>query len=222
MTPLPLGQPRFVTKEEALAWHEISIVQYGGSSGIRDLGALESALAQPKQRFGEEYAHAFPFGMAAAYAFFVAKNHPFVDGNKRTALMCCGGFLRMNGWNLASDGEEAADAILALVTDEVDRDAFASWLEAHCRARPSMELRDFLASVDLATFVERLGSFAAKQSEIELQRSTDEAGQTIPLVKGLDRLAEREEGEAAQAALRGATIVLVALYRIAEDMGYEW
>jgi len=222
MTPLPIGQPRFVTIEEALAWHDVSIAQYGGSYGIRDRGALESALAQPRQRFGDEYAHTYPFRMATAYAYFITKNHPFVDGNKRTALMCCGGFLRMNGWNLTSDGEQAADSILALVTDEISRADFANWLETHSRKRPSMELRDFFTLIDLEAFVDRLSAFAANQSDADVHRSTDEAGQAIPLLRALDELAQSGTGEPGQAGLQGAIIALTALYRIAEDMGYEW
>lgn len=94
MTLLAIGRPRFVTRDEAFAYHTVSIEEYGGAHGLRDVGMLESALAMPMQGFSGEYAHAFPFEMAAAYAFHIAKNHPFVDGKKRTALMCCGAFLR--------------------------------------------------------------------------------------------------------------------------------
>lgn len=70
MTALQLGRPRFVTVDDALGWHAIAITRYGGSPGLRDGGALESALAQPRQQFGGAYAHEFPFGMAAAYVFY--------------------------------------------------------------------------------------------------------------------------------------------------------
>ncbi|MDQ7012628.1 MAG: Fic family protein [Planctomycetota bacterium] len=70
----------------------MAVAQYGGDPGLRDRGLLESALAQPRQAFGGEFAHTYPFGMAAAYAFHIAKNHPFIDGNKRAALMCAGAF----------------------------------------------------------------------------------------------------------------------------------
>lgn len=86
MTALPIGRPRFLTLQGALDFHQDSIENFGGASGLRDQGSLDSALAMPRQGFGGEYAHAFPFVMAAAYAFHIAKNHPFVDGNKRTAL----------------------------------------------------------------------------------------------------------------------------------------
>jgi death on curing protein len=128
-------EPRFVTLEEALAWHELTISRYGGSLGIRDMGLLESAIAQARAGFGGEFSHSFPFEMAAAYAFHIAKNHPFVDGNKRTALMCCGGFLHMNGWKLFADGVESAEAILEIISGELDKAALADWLEAHSRPR---------------------------------------------------------------------------------------
>ena len=136
MTGGSIGRPRFISIDEALAWHEIVIAQFGGSPGVRDRGLLESALAQPLQGFGGEHAHEFPFGIAAAYAFHIAKNHPFVDGNKRVALMCCGGFLRLNGWDLVSEGEQAADAILDLISGAHDKKSFAIWLANNCRPHP--------------------------------------------------------------------------------------
>lgn len=120
MTGFQIGKPRFVTLDEALGWHAVAIAEYGGAEGIRDAGLLESALAMPRQAFGGEFAHTYPFEMAAAFAFHIAKNHPFVDGNKRTALMCCGAFLRMNGWDIVSDGLQAAEAILSLVDGRLD------------------------------------------------------------------------------------------------------
>lgn len=145
MNAFPIGRPRFVTIEECLGWHETGIVQYGGMRGLRDLTLLQSALAMPQQGFGGNYAHTYPFEMAAAYAFHIAKNHPFADGNKRAALLCCGGCLRMNGWDLVSMGVEAADAIVAMVEGKLDKAGLASWLEANCKPRPSFECETSLA-----------------------------------------------------------------------------
>lgn len=225
MTRLPIGRPRFVTLEEALGWHDTAIAQYGGSLGVRDMGLLESALAQPRQQFGGEFAHEYPFGMGAAYAYFVAKNHPFVDGNKRVALFCAGGFLRMNGWNLESKGEEAADAILALVEGQSDRDACASWLKAHSRPRPSMELRDFFGLVDPDQHYEHLSAVTAPASPVEYRTSLDEATASIPLLAHLQARMKacEESGKTTEAsAFAGHILMLLAIHRIAEDMGYEW
>lgn len=138
MSRMPIGRPRFVSLEEALAWQETAIAAYGGSRGLRDVTLLDSALAQAGQGFGGHYAHEYPFGMAAAYAYHVAKNHPFVDGNKRAALLCCGGFLRMNGWDLVSEGEHAADAILSLaMAIWIRRPSLVGWRSTRVCAPPS-------------------------------------------------------------------------------------
>src|SRR5690606_17241660 len=137
----------------------------GGSSGLRDRGLLESALAQPRQQFGGQFAHEYPFGMAAAYAYYLSKNHPFVDGNKRAALLCAGGFLRLNGWNLVSPGVEAADAVLDLVEGKIDRGGFAQWLEQHAEARPSFELRDFFAAAPPEEFLKKAGALLSESTD---------------------------------------------------------
>lgn len=77
---------RFLSPEDVLSLHEMQIERYGGSAGIRDRGLLESAIGQPQASFGGEYVHHGFYEMAAAYAFHIAENQPFVDGNKRTAL----------------------------------------------------------------------------------------------------------------------------------------
>jgi len=223
-----IGRPRFVTAEEALGWHEIAISQHGGSAGLRDRGLLESALAQPRQQFGGQYAHEFPFGMAAACAYFIAKDHPFVDGNKRAALLCCGAFLRMNGWDLVSEGEEAADAVLDLVAGERDRESFSQWLQSMSKARPSMELRDFFALIEPARFSETFRALLPAETgaaSIELVRAAEDAGAVVPLIADL----ARQQGEASQSRDQGGweritmlAVGMLALYRIAEDMGYEW
>jgi len=80
------GEIRFLALADVLTLHEMQIEQYGGSVGIRDQGLLESAVGQPQASFGGEYVHHGLYEMAAAYAFHIAENQPFVDGNKRTAL----------------------------------------------------------------------------------------------------------------------------------------
>lgn len=90
-------EPHFLTPAEVLEIHQDQITRYGGRSGVRDLQALLSALGVPQATFDGNYLHADLFEMAAAYAYHLCRNHPFVDGNKRTALACALVFLEMNG-----------------------------------------------------------------------------------------------------------------------------
>jgi death-on-curing protein len=114
------------------AIHDEQIAEHGGAAGVRDAGLLESALARPRNI--DLYGGPDVFLLAAAYAFGVAKNHPFVDGNKRTALVLCELFLELNGWqNVASDAETLA-AMLDLAAGELDEDGFAAWLRESCVA----------------------------------------------------------------------------------------
>jgi death-on-curing protein len=89
--------PLFLVLEEVLLLHEKQLVEYGGSPGIRDQGLLESAIAMPQASFGGQFVHNDIFIMAAAYAFHIAENQPFIDGNKRTALASALVFLDFNG-----------------------------------------------------------------------------------------------------------------------------
>lgn len=90
----------FLTFEDAIELHAEQISRFGGSLGIRDEGLLRSALAQPNAAFGDELLHPTLEAQAAAYLFHLAKNHPFVDGNKRIAVACCLVFLVLNGFQL--------------------------------------------------------------------------------------------------------------------------
>ncbi|MGD9688294.1 MAG: type II toxin-antitoxin system death-on-curing family toxin [Phycisphaerales bacterium] len=219
-----LGRPRFIAVEEALAWHEILMSRYGGKPGLRDRALLESALAMPQQSISGQYAHQFPFEMGAAYAFHLDKNHPFVDGNKRIALWCCGSFLRMNGWTLESDGVLAADQILALISGEVDKAGFAQWLKDRSRPRPSLELRDFFAQLrgtDMRSWLKAAGA----QSQQEIDATVAEAQEVIPLVRSLLAAsieAAQAGDEPSAARLKSQAMTLISIYRLAEDMGYDW
>lgn len=101
----------FLTLDEVFSIHADQIRRYGGRPGLRDLALLQSALAMPETTFDGEYLHPTISEMAAAYLFHLARNHPFVDGNKRTALMCALVFLGLNGRRLRAD----ADALYSLV-----------------------------------------------------------------------------------------------------------
>lgn len=97
--------PRWASVSAAVAIHAEAIGRYGGLEGIRDLGLLESAMARPKNRWEYED-DPDAFDLAAAYAFGVIRNHPFLDGNKRTGMAVAGAFLRLAGWDLAAEPRE--------------------------------------------------------------------------------------------------------------------
>ncbi len=98
-----MAEPQFLTLDQVLEIHRVQLALFGGQEGIRDQGALESAIAQPEAGSGDAYLHTYPFGMAAAYAFHLAENQPFIDGNKRTALDCALTFLEANGITIEDD-----------------------------------------------------------------------------------------------------------------------
>ena len=91
----------FLSLQDVLLAHEDQIARYGGDPSVRDIGLLESAIAQPQATFGGAFLHDFPFGMAAAYLFHIVQNHPFVDGNKRSGVVAALLFLELN--NVAID-----------------------------------------------------------------------------------------------------------------------
>lgn len=95
-----MREPEFLDVEEVIALHGRQLEEFGGSSGIRDRGLLESAVAMPAATFGGAFVHEDLFAMAAAYAFHIAENQPFVDGNKRAGLYAALAFLRMNGYRV--------------------------------------------------------------------------------------------------------------------------
>ena len=98
-----MNEPEFLALDEVLGIHADQIRRYGGTVGLRDLGLLRSALAMPQTTFDDEFIHGTLFEMAAAYLFHLARNHPFLDGNKRTPLMCALVFLGLNGHRLEAN-----------------------------------------------------------------------------------------------------------------------
>lgn len=125
--------PRWLPKDLILAVHNRQLAEHGGAAGVRDEGLLESALArlQNLYAYGEEDAAA----LAAAYAFGIVRNHPFVDGNKRTAFVACELFLAANGYDLSAPDEECLAAMLALAAGEMDEAEFAAWLRENVEPR---------------------------------------------------------------------------------------
>lgn len=111
--------------------HAKSLAAYGGADGVRDEGLLESALARPENLAA--YGEPDVFDPAAAYAFGIVRNHPFVDGNKRTAFVTAALVLELNGHSLAAPEPEATATMLALAAGEVSEEEFARWLRANSR-----------------------------------------------------------------------------------------
>lgn len=121
----------FVTVEEVIEHHRRAIERYGGSPGLRDGGLLESAVLQAQATFGDELLHPDLSSQAAAYGFHLAKNHPFVDGNKRTAAATLLYFLELNGRTLAVSEEDFLETILALAACTITKEALTQWISHH-------------------------------------------------------------------------------------------
>ena len=117
--------PVWITADVALAAHAEQIAEHGGGHGVRDMGALESAMARPQNLAA--YSEADIASLAAAYAFGIARNHPFVDGNKRTAAVVSETFLNLNDHRLAATDAELVVAFLALAAGELREEEMADW-----------------------------------------------------------------------------------------------
>ena len=124
-----MSEPRWLSLDEVRAVHEKQLKRFGGPAGVRDAGALESALARPVNRF--HYGETDLAALAASYAFGVARNHAFVDGNKRIAFLAMMMFLRLNGVAFALDPEDAIRTVLALAAGELGEEELADWFRGH-------------------------------------------------------------------------------------------
>ena len=118
---------RWLREDVVIAMHGEQIAEHGGSPGIRDAGLLSSALARPQNQVA--YGKPSVFNLAAAYAFGIIQNHPFVDGNKRAGFLAAYVFLDLNGWELVASEAEAVSAVMALATGEMDEAGFSDWLK---------------------------------------------------------------------------------------------
>lgn len=124
-----MTEPEWLEIGIVLDFHAEQLALFGGPDGIRDLGLLESALARPQNKFA--YGESDLAALAAAYGFGIARNHPFIDGNKRTALASMIVFLNLNGLALAAPQEAATAIVLALAAGEVGEDVLSRWLAGH-------------------------------------------------------------------------------------------
>lgn len=122
---------RYLTLSEALELHRRVIGQSGGALGVLDLGALESALAQPRMTFGGRDLYPSIVDKVATLGYSLIQNHPFLDGNKRTGHAAMEVFLLLNGFEIQSSVDEQERIILQVASGETDREAFTSWLRDH-------------------------------------------------------------------------------------------
>jgi death-on-curing protein len=125
-----MNEPLWVSKKAVLAIHSAQLAEHGGSDGIRDETLLDSALAKPRNVF----AHADQpdiFRLAASYAFGIARNHAFVDGNKRTALVVSLTFLSRNGWDVVAPKEDVYFTFLHLADGSLTEDELTAWFTQH-------------------------------------------------------------------------------------------
>ena len=126
---------RYLTVGEVLEIYSRVMRQSGGSVGILDLGALESAVAQPRVTFNGEELYPTIVEKASALGFSLIQNHPFVDGNKRTAFVAAELFLMLNGHELAADDAACVLTMLAVASGDMGEDAFAAWIRSHLQPR---------------------------------------------------------------------------------------
>ena len=127
-----MKEPRWINELSMLLLHAESLAEYDGMEGLRDEGMLESALARPRNLFAYEQTADIAV-LAAAYATGIARNHPFIDGNKRAAFLSIGLFLEKNGFELEASKVNATEVILRLAAGELDEKALTVWIANHMK-----------------------------------------------------------------------------------------
>jgi death-on-curing protein len=125
-----LPTPSFVSKSMVLSIHARQIERFGGTPGVRDEGLLESALAQPQATFGGQFLHPTISEQAAAYLYHIAMNHPFIDGNKRTAFAVTDTFLRLNGCTLNLTDYRAYDLVMRVARGTMTKEELSTEFES--------------------------------------------------------------------------------------------
>lgn len=126
-----MDEPEWISLPVALAIHDDQLAGYGGPAGVRDHGGLDSALHRPIHLFA--YDQPDLAALAGAYAFGLARNHPFIDGNKRTSLVVCLTFLALNGFEVLASDDEKVATWLALADGSLIEPDIAAWLRDHMR-----------------------------------------------------------------------------------------
>jgi death-on-curing protein len=128
---------RYLTLGEVLDLHRRVIEQSGGGDGVRDLGGVESAAAQPQMTFGGDDLYPTIESKATALCFSLVMNHPFMDGNKRIGHAAMETFLVMNGFELAADVDDAEQVILTLAAGDLSREELLAWVTSHVQRLPT-------------------------------------------------------------------------------------
>ena len=123
-----MKEPVWIGVLETLVLHDLQLVAFGGAAGVRDFGALESALARPRNLLAYGKKKPSLARLAAAYAFGIIKNHPFIDGNKRTALVVAFAFLEVNGIEMDASEEDAYRVFMDLASGRTGEDELAAWI----------------------------------------------------------------------------------------------
>ncbi len=134
-----MREPNWISLELATAIHERQLAEHGGPQGIRDQGLLEPALGRAQQKFRHSGVGLDLPALAVAYAFGMARNHPFVDGNKRTAAVLCEVFLELNGYRLVAEDADLYPIFMALAAGDLDEAELADWLRSAARAESVSE-----------------------------------------------------------------------------------
>lgn len=124
-----MSEPIWIRRDVIDTMHDLQLVEHGGAAGIRDEGLLDSALAKPRNKhaYGETDIHS----LAAAYASGIARNHPYIDGNKRTAFLAAYVFLKINGFHLTASEVTAVQMTVDLASGSLDETGFADWLRSN-------------------------------------------------------------------------------------------
>ena len=120
---------RWIDRTVLIAIHDMQLAEHGGGAGLRDGNLLESAVAKPEHLAASGSPDAA--ALAAAYGYGISRNHAFIDGNKRTALVAAELFLQLNGWRLVVDDGDCVLTMLSVATGDITEDAFADWLRLH-------------------------------------------------------------------------------------------
>ncbi len=130
-----MKKPLFLSLEEVIEIHNDQIQQYGGQSGIRDIELLKSAMAMPVAGVGGEYFHVDIYEMAAAYLFHIVRNHPFIDGNKRTGVVSALVFLILNGIELSADEDCLENMLISVAEGKTGKSEIVQFFRDNSRAR---------------------------------------------------------------------------------------
>lgn len=129
-----MADPIWVALDVILAIHDEQLAEHGGQPGVRDQGLLESALSRPRHQL--EYGEPSIPRLAASYAFGISRNHPFLDGNKRTSLVVAELFLELNGYALTASDSQCVTTFLQLAAGDLSEEQLAEWIAVHSAASP--------------------------------------------------------------------------------------